>query len=397
MKRLLAVFRKTLREQLRDLASLSMVLVLCPFFVLLYWLMTGGGTTSYKVLVINNDRGTETAGASPVNEGARVVEAMKAVRTASGAPLLRVEMRADRSAADAELRDRYAAALLILPEDFSRTLHRAAAASSSGASPPEARGRPFILSGDAGNTAYAVASVLVYTALDGVIREVSGIRPPVDFEEEFVSGSRPRTEFEMYVPGLLILSVLLLVFTTALPLIREREDRTLRRLRVSRMTAFDLLGGVSLAQLVIGAAAVGVSFLTAVLLGFRSAGSLAAALLVAILTVGSVIAVGLVTACFCRSVTAVLTIGTLPFFLLMWFSGAGFPFPRVTLFVLGSRPFAVNDILPATHSVTAMNKILSLGSGLGDVIYELAMIVGLTVLYFAAAVWIFRRTQLRKE
>ncbi len=88
MKRLLAVFRKTLREQLRDLASLSMVLVLCPFFVLLYWLMTGGGTTSYKVLVINNDRGMEIAGAGSVNEGVRVVEAMKAVRTASGAPLL---------------------------------------------------------------------------------------------------------------------------------------------------------------------------------------------------------------------------------------------------------------------------------------------------------------------
>ncbi len=395
MKRLLAVFRKTLREQLRDLASLSMVLVLCPFFVLLYWLMTGGGTTSYKVLVINNDRGMEIAGAGSVNEGVRVVEAMKAVRTASGAPLLRVEMRTDRPAADAELRDRYAAALLILPEDFSRTLHRAA--ERTGASPPEGRGRPFILSGDAGNTAYAVASVLVYTALDAVVREVSGVQPPLDFKEEFVSGSRPRSEFEMYVPGLLILSILLLVFTTALPLIREREDRTLRRLRVSRMTAFDLLGGVSLAQLVIGAAAVGLSFLTAVLLGFRSEGSLAAALLVSVLTAGSVIAVGLVTACFCRSVTAVLTIGTLPFFLLMWFSGAGFPFPRVTLFVLGSRPFAVNDILPATHSVTAMNKILSLGSGLGGVVYELAMIVGLTVLYFGAAVWIFRRTQLRKE
>jgi ABC-2 type transport system permease protein len=388
--RLTAVFRKTLREQMRDWASLSMVIVLCPFFVFLYWLMTGGGTTSYKVLVINQDRGAVVAGRGTVAAGDRIVEAMRAMKYASGAPMLRVGISADRAAAEARLRDRDAAALIVLPADFSRTLHK----KELGLDSP---GDPVIVAGDAGNPAYAVASVLVFTVLDAVSRDISGVRPPVSLKEEFVSGTEPRSEFEMYVPGLLVLSIILLIFTTALPLVREREDGTLRRLRVSRMTAFDLLGGVSLAQVVIGSLAVVITFASAALLGFHSRGPILAAVAVSILTVGSVIAVGLVTACFCKNATAVLTIGTLPFFLLMWFSGAAMPLPRVTLFAVGVRSFAVNDILPPTHAVTALNKILSLGVGLGGVVYELIMIASLTAIYFGLAVWIYRRTQLRKE
>jgi ABC-2 type transport system permease protein len=386
--RVLAVFRKTVREQWRDPASLSMVIVLCPLFVLLYWLIVGGGSTSYKILVINDDVGVALDGRGWVEEGDRLVEAMRGLKYQNGDPMLRVQAVSDRAAADDALRNRYAAALLVLPEDFSRMLH----------APPAERTSftPLVLSGDAGNVAYAVASVLAFTALETLVQSVGGSLPPFPWKEEFVGGAKPRSEFEAYVPGLLILSVILLVFTTALPLIREREDKTLRRLRVSRMTSFDLLGGISLAQIVIGALSVILTFAVAAALGFRSEGSLFAATAVAILSAGSVIAVGLVTACFCKNATAVLTIGTLPFFLLMWFSGAAMPMSRVTLFALGSHQFALNDVLPPTHAVIALNKILSMGASLGEVWYELAMLAGLTIVYFAAAVWIYKRTQLRR-
>jgi ABC-2 type transport system permease protein len=388
--RVLSVFRKTLLEQARDWASLSMVLVLCPFFVLLYWFISGGGTTSYKVLIINRDRGLDVAGQGIINEGQRVVEALNALRYKNGAPILRVEVVSDRAKADEQLENRYAAALLIIPEGFSAALHP-----RQDAAPAK---RPAVtIAGDASNPAYMIASALMLTAADAIAQAISGYQPPVGWAEEFVGSGKPRTEFELYVPGLLILSIILLVFTTALPLVREREERTLRRLRVSCMTSFDLLGGISLTQIVLGAVSVALTFVVAAALGFRSNGSLFAAALVGVLTAGSVIAVGLVTACFCKNATAVLTIGTLPFFLLMWFTGAAMPIGRVNLFTWGSRQIAANDLLPPTHAVVALNKILSFGASLADIGYEIAMLVGLTALYFAAAVWIYQRTQLRKE
>ncbi|HEX9935261.1 MAG TPA: hypothetical protein VGB38_08700, partial [bacterium] len=206
----LAVFLKTMREQLRDWPSLFMVLVLCPFFVFLYWLMSGGGSTTYKILLLNRDRGVLTAGQTRLFEGKKVEAALKGLRYPNGAAMVKLAAVHDRKAAEVKLKDRQAAVLLVLPEAFSEALHTESPLES------DMKAVSVTVAGDAANPAYAVASVLALTAADQVVRAVSGVRMPVDWTEEFVSANRPRTEFEMYVPGLLILSVMLLIFTTAL-------------------------------------------------------------------------------------------------------------------------------------------------------------------------------------
>lgn len=384
------IFRKTMLEQLRELASLSMVLVLCPFFVFLYWLMSSGGSTTYKVLLMNQDQGLVQVDNQQINAGQKVIEAIENMRYQNGAAMVRLELIQERRAADEKLKNRHAAALLIIPHDFSAVLYNPKPIQDTSQT-------AVTIVGDAANPAYTVASILALTAADQVIQAISGIKPPVIWREEFISRTRPRTEFETYVPGLLILSITLLIFTTALPLVREREDKTLRRLRLTRMNSFHLLGGVSLAQIIIGIAAILLTFLTARLLGFHSEGPLWAAVIIGVLTVGSVVAVGLVTACFCKNATAVLTIGTLPFFLLMWFTGAAMPLPRVELFSVGNRIFAVNDILPPTHAVIALNKVLSFGASLTEVRVELAMMMILTAIYFYLAVVIYQKTQMRTQ
>jgi ABC-2 type transport system permease protein len=67
----------------------------------------------------------------------------------------------------------------------------------------------------------------------------------------------------------------------------------------------------------------------------------------------------------------------------------------VSLFSLGGRTIGLYDILPPTHAVVALNKVLTLGAGLGDVAYELTALLVLSVIYFAAGVWLFQRAHLR--
>jgi len=387
--RVWSVFRKTLTEQSRDWASLSMVLVLSPFFVFLYWLMSSGGSTTYKVLLINQDTGSVNAAQKSVLLGDSVLAALNSLRYENDAPMLHVETLSSREQANGMLKNRYAAALLIIPDDFSSALHDSKPSADSSKT-------AVTIAGDAANPAYTVASVLALTAVDQVSQTVSGIKPAVGWKEEFITRSKPRTEFELYVPGLLILSIILLIFTTALPLVREREDRTLRRLRLTQMTSFDLLTGVSLVQIVIGGISIILTFLTAILFGFHSEGPLWAAVFIGVLTAGSAIAVGLITACFCKNATAVLTIGTLPFFLMMWFTGAAMPLPRLNLFSIGTWEFALNDILPPTQAVVALNKVLSFGASLMDVWPELLLMLTLTAVYFGIAVIIYQRTQMRQ-
>jgi len=69
--------------------------------------------------------------------------------------------------------------------------------------------------------------------------------------------------------------------------------------------------------------------------------------------------------------------------------------PKVTLFTLAGHEFGVYDILPPTHAVVALNKVLTLGAGLDEVTYELAMLTILSILYFVIGAWLFKRFHLR--
>ncbi len=87
-----------------------------------------------------------------------------------------------------------------------------------------------------------------------------------------------------------------------------------------------------------------------------------------------------------------MTIGCFPFFILMFFSGGMFPLPDVRILEIAGRSVNVNDVLPTTHSISAFDKILNHGAGLGGVAFELAAIALLSVVFFAlGTLWFTKR------
>jgi len=385
--RLLSVFRKSWREQTRDILVLSLSLVFAPFFVFLYWLMFPSGSTTYGVLILNHDVSVQLASGARLAGGDEVVEAVRGVTYADGNPLLKVSRVTDRAEADARLRNRDAAALVVIPADFSRAI----LAAREGREPITTS---VTMVGDLTNPYYAVAAVMTSAALDEYIQSATGQPRPIQFAEEPLGASAARSEFEVYVPGLMVFAVIMLVFIAAMTVAREVEAGTLRRLQITRMTSLDFLGGLSLALVLIGVAAVALTFLTAWALGFRSQGPLWVAILVGAVTTFSIIGTGLVVACFSRTVTQAFLLANFPLALFMFFSSAVFPVPKVPLFTLGGRAIGLYDILPPTHAVVALNKVLTLGAGFSDVLYELAALLILSAAYFGLGVWLFQRTHL---
>jgi ABC-2 type transport system permease protein len=86
----------------------------------------------------------------------------------------------------------------------------------------------------------------------------------------------------------------------------------------------------------------------------------------------------------------VMIIGNFPLFVLMFFTGSMIPLPRNEI-IAG---FAINDILPPTHAVIALNKIFTFGAGLKEIAYEITMLAVLTVIYFAAGIYFFRKNHI---
>lgn len=377
--RFLGVFRKAMWEQRRDFLILSLTLLLGPSFVLLYALFFPTGSTTYGVLVWNQDA---------TDAGNALIERLRQVAYSDGQPLLVVSPVDSRAAAENPLRDRDAEVLLVIPPDFSQTLQAARAGQA-------AAGTPVTFVGDLTNPYYAVAAIMANAALDQYIQETTGQTRPVEIVEEAMGASAARSEFETYVPGLLVLAVILLIYQSSMTITREVETGTLRRLQTTGMTALDFLGGTAAALTLTALLAVALTFLAALALGFRSQGPLWLAFLVAALTSVSIIGTGLIVACFSRSGMQASIIANFPLALFMFFSGAAFPLPRVPLFSLGGRVIGLYDILPPTHAVAALNKIFTLGAGLNDILYELTALVLLSALYFAVGVGLFSRRHLR--
>jgi hypothetical protein len=73
------------------------------------------------------------------------------------------------------------------------------------------------------------------------------------------------------------------------------------------------------------------------------------------------------------------------------------PISTVPLFTIRGRTVGLLDVLPPTHAVTAMNKVVSLGADLNDILYELVALSALSAAYFAVGVWLFRRLHLRPQ
>lgn len=382
--RMWTVFLKTWREMSRDWWALGLTLVFSPLFVFGYWAFTQGSSTSYTVLVINQDQGAALPGGGSLQAAEGAIQAIQAVRYADGNPLLKVSRLDNLAQVERILKDRGAVAFLVIPPDFSRTI----LALQSG---DHSQSAQITFGGDLTNPYYAVGATLAIGAVDGYVIQTTGQKPLVKYVENALAGSAARTEFEIYTPGVMIFSVMMLIFLAAMVVAREVESGTLTRLQITRMTSFDFLGGVTLAMLSLAVLSLLITIQTAVWLGFRSLGPLWAAVVVGTVASLSVIGAGLLVACFSRSVSQAFVIANFPLGLFMFFSGAIFPLPKLVIFHLAGHDVGLFDFLPPAHAVVALNKVLTLGAGLQDVLYELTALILLSMLYFGVGVWLFQR------
>jgi ABC-2 type transport system permease protein len=348
----------------------------------------GNATTSYAVLVVNLDTGVTLRDGSSYNAGEEAIQAMREITFQDGSPILRVKPFDDRSEAENQLRKRKAAALIIIPADFSQVILHSQDQESHPATDVE-------LVGDLTNPYYTVAAVMAYTALDSYTLNATGEYRPIGMIETALGDSAARTEFELYVPGLFILAVIMVMFQASMMVAREIEGGKLQRLQITRVTSFELLGGISTWLVIISVLEILLTFCVATALGFRSHGALWIAILIGVITSFSVIGVGMIVASFSKTVSQAFVIANFPFGFFMFLSGAAFPVMTGAMFSMGGYDFHLVDLLPPTQAVVALNKIFTLGAGLNDVWFELTTLVVLSLSYFGLGVWLFRRMHLQ--
>lgn len=378
--RTITIATKSARELVRNPLLPLLALVLGPFFVGLIWLFfPSGGSTSYVVAVASPAAGPDQALQSAV------IASMKELHYDTGAAILDVRLTDTADAARAEVESRRAVAFVELPAGIAAAAERASADPSVGV--------PVTLGGDLSNPQYPVAAIMVHEAISTELNRATARAPVVALTEVALGGSATRTEFETYVPGVLIFAIGLIIFTAASSVAQEVESGTLHRLVRTPLRAGELLAGLTLIQAVLGIGAGAASLGTACALGFRPAGSIPLILLVWLLTSLSVIGMGLIVGAFCRTVTQAFLLANFPFGVNMFLSGSMFPVRGYVLFSVGGQDINVLDILPPRHAVNALNTLVTYGST--NIGYELTMLSVLSVGFFVLGAWVFSRRHVR--
>jgi ABC-2 type transport system permease protein len=363
--RALLVARKSLLELLRETQLLLLVLMLpLAFLGILAFAYNTPLLVTHPILLMGSDPQVDP-----------LADELESQRYADGRPVFRVSTMTDRMVAEAALRAHEATALVVVSEE----------------------GSAVTFLGDAVYPRFYRASIILENVLSDSADRAAGRPQVIRVEAQPIGEAGLLTEFDIYAPGMMIFAMLLIIPQTAMLVAREIRWKTLRRLRLTPLRAWDLLGGISISQMTFAVLQVLIIFFSALALGFHNRGSLWLAILVGLVVCFSAVGLGLIVACFVENDSQAINVGSAVTMVQVFLSGSFYQLPPMTAFTLAGHQIDVFDIFPATHGFSALQQVLSYGASFEQISFRLVMAVVLSGIYFAIGVIIFQRLQLGKS
>jgi ABC-2 type transport system permease protein len=381
------IILKSLKEQIRSYWLLLLSLSMGPFFIFVYFLIMESSKPQYTVLVVNNDKGI-LLGELTINHGNDLMACLKTFKVDSIALPLTVNEVTDKTIGIETLKNKKADALIIIDTSFSQSILKIKLGDTTSLVNVE-------FFGDLTNTNYLISAVWANEIVNEFALHTTNNKRIVNLNETALGTSATVSSFDMIVPGILIVSLIMLMFTASIAFVSEVENKTMMRLKLSKLSVFEFLTGISSVQLLVGVASVLLTLLTAIMLGFKYEGSMTIMIIIASLTSLSIIAFSLIIAAITKTANEVLVVGNFPMFLFMFFTGAAFPLKSDALFTIAGYPVNIQGLMTPTHAISALNKTLIMNMDIFSIIPEIISIIVLTMLYFLIGGIIFKQRHLK--
>ena len=385
--KIFSIIIKSIKEQIRSYWVLLLSLSMGPFFIFVYFLIMETSKPQYNIIFVNNDKGVLYDG-EHINHGNNLIAFFKSSKTDTVTIPLNVEIVTEQISGIEKIKNKKADALIVIDDSFSHALEKRK--SNENAAIPRVE---FI--GDLTNTNYLISAVWANEIINEYSIHTTHSKRIVEVKETPLGTSATISSFDIIVPGILIVSLIMLMFTASIAFVSEVENKTIMRLKLSRVSTFEFLGGVSIVQLIVGIISVLLTLLTAILLGFHYSGSLLTMISIASLTSISIISFSLIIAAITKSASEVLVVGNFPMFLFMFFTGAAFPLKSDALFTIAGYPVNIQGLLSPTHAISALNKTLIMNMDIKSILPEIISIIILTILYFIIGAIIFKQRHLK--
>lgn len=190
----------------------------------------------------------------------------------------------------------------------------------------------------------------------------------------------PQSDFEKFVPGLLVFSIIMLVFSSSMMMAAEIESETYLRYKMSNTHVFSVLIGSSFLQLFNGTLSILFSLIITKILGYQFHDKLIFIFLICLLGAVSCVGTGLLIASFMKTSQQAFLTSSFIMFLFLLFSGIIFPKP--TLLINIGDGFDVFYLLPTALMKSALDSLLIWNKGFDFIFFELSVLSALSLFYY---------------
>jgi ABC-2 type transport system permease protein len=299
--RFLSLFKKSMAENFRDWKILILGITFAPFFVVLMFLYLDSSPQTFHLIILNHDKGVITSAGKRINYGNDLVETLTSLPSPDSSVVLKVKQERDLISSKKLLKDHAADLVVEIPDNFSRALNEFRSGNIS--APVKVK-----TYGDPSNIKYIMAATWGHAITYHFTTEITGIKSPIELEDITITPTKTLSDFDLYMPALMALALMMLMFTGAGSIIKEKDKGTIVRLRISNMRAAEWFAASSLTQVIIGLLAMGLTYLTAYSLGYRTEGSWLTMIVVGVISSLSIMAISLVVAAFLRTIFDLVTI-----------------------------------------------------------------------------------------
>lgn len=368
---------KTLKENLRDWKIMSLIIVFAPFFVyLMYFYLNNSNSSSYNILIINQDKDGKYS--------VELIQAWNMISSEDGNKVLKIKFTDNHEDAVQSIKNKSTDLFITIPEDYSDSFQNYLMTRKGLLS-------PIKYYGDRTNIRCMMANSFCDYVAFQYVSYATNNEVPINMTFEQAGTERKLSDFDLYVPALLVMSIIMILFTTGASIVREIEKDTITRLFLSKLTPLKFLFSISFVQILIGISCLTLTYFSARSTGYRTDGSMLLIIILGAATSFSVISISIITTNFIRTMFGLLTVGCFPYFILMFFSDCFVPLPKIHLFDLFENIIYLNDILPTATATRALNKILNYNSNISDIMFELSWIVVLSSIYFIIGVLLFKK------
>lgn len=386
--RIIGIIKKGFIEQLRSIWLIILTLLMGPFFIILYFLMLESTKQHYVILILNNEKKVEISDI-PFNSGGQLMEYLSSSDDEKTENPFQIQVISSRDEGIKRVENRKADILVSLDSlATGSALIQGLSLTSFGT---------IELIGDVTSIDFQICSVFIRDNINNFVKKATTKDDLIEIRETPLGSSSRVNEFDSMVPGILVISIIMLMLTCSLAFVSEVEHRTIIRLKLSKITSFEFLGGIGLVQLTIGILSVLLTLYTANFLGFSNNGSFLKMIFIAIISCISMIAFSLIIAGFTRTSQEVLVVGNFPIIIFMFFTGAAFPLHSKTLFTIAGYCINIQGLMSPTHAISALKKILIFDTSLISVFPEILSILFLSLLYFFLGAILFKQKHLLKQ